>query len=112
MIPEVLVLSAGQGRVVVELTAEHDLVTKDALHDLLTTLVEQNTLVVIDLTGAEFIDSSVIYNLAQADRLARARGSSVRVQLGPEGIARRALEITGMVEQLNCVVDRGEALAA
>lgn len=112
MIPDVLVLSAGQGRVVVELTAEHDLVTKDALHDLLTTLVEQNTLVVIDLTGAEFIDSSVIYNLAQADRLARARGSSVRVQLGPEGIARRALEITGMVEQLNCVVDRGEALAA
>ena len=112
MIPDVLVLSAGQGRVVVELTAEHDLVTKDALHDLLTTLVEQNNLVVIDLTGAEFIDSSVIYNLAQADRLARARGSSVRVQLGPEGIARRALEITGMVEQLNCVVDRGEALAA
>jgi hypothetical protein len=44
--------------------------------------------------------------------LARAQGSNVRVQLGPEGIARRALEITGMVEQLNCVVDRDEALAA
>ena len=66
----------------------------------------------IDLTGAEFIDSSVIYDLAQADRLARARGSNVRVQLGPEGIARRALEIAGMVERLNCVVDRDEALAA
>jgi anti-anti-sigma factor len=112
MIPDVLVLPAGHGRVVVELNAEHDLVTKDALHDLLTTLVEQNTLVVIDLAGAEFIDSSVIYNLAEADRLARARGSNVRIQLGTEGIARRALEITGMVDQLNCVVDRNEALAA
>jgi anti-anti-sigma regulatory factor len=68
--------------------------------------------VVIDLTGAEFIDSSVIHVLAQADRLARVRGSNVRVQLGMEGIARRALEITGMVDQLNCVVDRNEALAA
>ena len=104
MIPDVLVLPAGHGRVIVELNAEHDLVTKDALHDLFTTLVEQN--------GAEFIDSSVIYNLAKADRLARARGSNVRVQFGTEGIARRALEITGMVEQLNCVVDRNEALAA
>ena len=34
MIPDVLVLPAGGGGVVVELTAEHDLVTKDALHDL------------------------------------------------------------------------------
>ena len=112
MIRDVLVLPAGQGRVVVELSGEHDLMTKDALHDLLTTLVGRNELVVIDLTEAEFIDSSTIYCLAQADRLARARGSSVRVQLGPEGIARRALEITGMVEQLDCVIDRGEALAA
>ena len=108
MIPDVLVLPAGHGRVVVELNAEHDLVTKDALHDLFTTLVEENSLVVIDLTGAEFIDSSVIHNL----RLARARGSNVRIQVGAEGIARRALEITGMVDQLNCVVDRNEALAA
>ena len=112
MIPDVLVLPAGDGRVVVELNAEHDLATKDALGDLFTTLVEQNDLIVIDLTDAEFIDSSVIYNLARADRLARARGSNVRIQLGAEGIARRALEITGMIEQLNCVVDRDEALAA
>jgi anti-anti-sigma factor len=112
MIPEVLVLPAGNGRVVVELNAEHDLATKDALRDLFSTLVEQNDLIVIDLTHAEFIDTSVIYNLALADRLARARGSNVRVQLGTAGIARRALEITGMVEQLDCVVDRDEALAA
>jgi anti-anti-sigma factor len=112
MIPDVLVLPAGHGRVVVELNAEHDLATKDALRDLFTRLVEENSLVVIDLTGAEFIDSSVIHVLAQADRLARVRGSNVRVQLGMEGIARRALEITGMVDQLNCVVDRNEALAA
>ena len=112
MISDVLVFPAGEGRVVVELSGEHDLVTKDALHDLLMTLVERNELVVIDLTQAEFIDSSTIYCLAQADRLARARGSNVRVQLRPEGIAHRALEITGMVDQLNCVVDRDEALAA
>jgi hypothetical protein len=36
----------------------------------------------------------------------------VRIQLGTEGIARRALEITGMVDQPNCVIDRNEALAA
>ena len=112
MFSEVLVLQAGHRRVVVELRGEHDLATRQELRDLFATLVEQYDLVVIDLTEAEFIDSTVIGTLAFADRLTRERGSRLRIQLRAEGIVRRALEITGIVDQLDCVLDRDQALAA
>ena len=112
MFSEVLVLQAGHRRVVVELRGEHDLATRQELHDLFARLVEQYDLVVIDLTEAEFIDSTVIGALALADRQARERDSRLRVQLRAEGIVRRALEITGIVDQLDCVLDRDQALAA
>ena len=67
----------------VELSGEHDLETKDALHELLTSLIEENELVVVDISEAEFIDSSVLHNLVVADQLALERGSSFRIQLAP-----------------------------
>lgn len=111
MLSEVLVLEAGHRRVVVELRGEHDLATREELRDLLERLVEQYDLIVIDLTEAEFIDSTVMGTLMLADRLAQERGSRLRIQLRAEGIVRRALEITGLVDGLDCVLDRDRALA-
>ena len=51
------------GAVVVELLGEHDLVTKSAMSDLLEGLVSDYDLVVIDVSRAEFIDSSFLHLL-------------------------------------------------
>ncbi len=110
MIDGVLVLRPAVSKAVVELTGEHDLDSKYSLRELLTELVESNDLVVVDLSDAEFIDSSIIQNLVNADRLARERGSRVRIQLHTAAIVERALEITGIFDFLDCVSDRETAL--
>jgi len=96
---------------VVELQGEHDLDTRDELHELLARLVEQHDLVVVDVSQALFIDSSVLGNLARAHRQAGERGSCFRIQLGTAPIVRKALEISGLLGHLECVGDRTEALS-
>ena len=46
--------------VVVELNGEHDIASKHALRSLLSDLLATCTLVVVDVTNAQFIDSSVL----------------------------------------------------
>ena len=111
MIPDLDVLRPRVGAAVVELHGEHDLATKTEVRELLTSLVETNDLVVIDVTDARFIDSSFLHNLAEADRLARSRGSRLRLQLGTASIVRKALEVSGLLERLDCAPDREQALA-
>ena len=111
MILDLDVLRPRVGAAVVELHGEHDLGTKIEIRELFTSLVEENDLVVIDVSDAGFIDSSFLHNLAEADRLARSRGSRLRLQLGTAAIVRRALEISGLLERLDCVPDREQALA-
>ena len=110
MLADVNVSKMGRGAAVVELCREHDLSTKDKLSALLASLVEQHELVVIDVSEADFIDSSVLNNLAQADKLAKQHGSHVRLQLGTAKIVRTALEISGLLAVLDCASDRQEAL--
>jgi hypothetical protein len=53
----------------------------------------------------------MLYNLAIAHRLALSRGSRFRLQLGTAPVVRRALEISGLLEYLDCVPDREQALS-
>jgi anti-anti-sigma regulatory factor len=68
-IPDIGVLRPRPGVVVVECKGEHDLSTSDALEQLFTALVSENDLVVVDVSQAEFVDSSFVHNLVKADRL-------------------------------------------
>ena len=111
MIPDLDVLRPRVGAAVIEVHGEHDIATKTEVRELFTSLVETNGLVVIDITDAQFIDSSFLHNLALADRLARSRGSRLRLQLGTATIVRTALEHSGLLEHLECVPDREQALA-
>ena len=104
------VLRPSFGQAVVELNGEHDLETKEMLAELLASLIEENDLVVVDISQAEFIDSSVLHNLLKADRLARARGSRFRIQLGTAAIVEKALELSGLLDCLEVVPDRERAL--
>ena len=110
IIPDVVVVHDGPGRVVAELVGEHDLSTREEIRELLVALVEENELVVVDLSSAAFIDSSVMQVLAQAHRAAQAQGSRLRIQLDGNGIVYKALEVTGLLDSLDCVRDRAQAL--
>jgi anti-sigma B factor antagonist len=99
------------GAVVIELYGEHDLVTSARLGTILGTLVSSHDLVVVDLSETEFIDSTVLLALVQADRQARENGSAFGLQLGTEHVVRKALEITNLLDRLEHHPTREEALA-
>ncbi len=91
-----------RGTAVVEVSGEHDLATREAVHELLTGLVEENAVVVVDLTEATFIDSSFLYCLVEAHKCARRRGSQLRVRVGESTAVRRALETSNLYHYLGC----------
>lgn len=100
------------GTVVVECRDEHDLATRAELRELLENLVSEHELVVVDLSEATFIDSSVIQNLLIADELGRKGDSHVRLQLGKAPMVQRALQMSGVLEILDHAETRDQALAA
>ena len=100
------------GAVVVECMGEHDSASKEELGRLFSELVRENDLVVVDVSEAAFIDSSFLNNLVVADRLARQRGSRLRLQHGTSLIVMRALEVSGILAVLDGAATREAALAA
>ncbi len=109
---DIEVLYTSSGAAVVECTGEHDMTTREEVDRLFGLLVADNELVVIDVSEARFIDSSFVNNVLKADRLARQKAKVVRLQIGTAQIVRRVLEISGIVEKLDCVESRDEALRA
>jgi anti-anti-sigma factor len=98
------------GAAVVALRGEHDLVSSDETDELFSQLIAANDRVIVDVTEALFIDSSFIHNLVKADRLARARGTLFRLQMGTLPHVRRALEISGVLDHLDVVHSRDAAI--
>ena len=95
---------------VIALHGEHDVVTEVQLEQLLSDEIEANGLVVVDVTNAEFVDSSFLHNLVKADRLARSHGSRFVLQMGTARIVRSAIEISGILQRLEWAGSRAEAL--
>lgn len=107
---DVLVAYPSPGTAVVRFTGEHDLVAREDLRALLDSLVEQNDLVVADVSEAKFVDSTTMHALLDADTAARVRGRTFRLQLGTAAIVRRAFELSGVLGRLEYVDSREEAL--
>ena len=105
------VLHPRPGAAVIECVGEHDITSKDQFASLQSELVVENELVVVDVSDAEFIDSSFVSNLFKGDRLARQHGSRLRLQHRTEVIVLRALEVSGALARLDGVSTREEALA-
>jgi anti-anti-sigma factor len=95
---------------IVALHGEHDLATHDELRQVFQSLLRSGELVVVDLSQADFIDSSVLNNLLRATNEARERGLSVTVQLATTPNIRRVFEVTGLLDRLPCVSTREEAI--
>jgi anti-sigma B factor antagonist len=105
------VLRPRDGVVVVVLSGEHDLASSNELDELLAGLVTTNELAVVDLTTAEFIDSSTLGVLARAHREAEKSGNRLRLQVEPGATVERILEISGLFAHIERANTRDEALA-
>jgi anti-anti-sigma factor len=105
---DVQVESPTPGTVVVNFMGEHDLVARQELRELLDSLVEENEVVVANFSHAQFVDSSTIHALVDADALARVWGKTFRLQLGTAAIVRRAFEVSGILERIECIHEDAE----
>ena len=110
-----IALEAAEGDVVVVVVeGEHDIYTAPTLRERLEEALGRGTGVVVDLTGATFVDSSILGALLDARRQAQERGVGYVVAIGDEvepGV-KRILDITGLVPVLPVVHGRAEAVAA
>lgn len=111
-----IVLDDSDGDVVsVVVRGEHDIYTAPALRDRLEEALGAGPAgMIVDLSGATFLDSSILGALLEARRQALERGLNYVVCLGedPEPGVARILEITGLVPVFPVVRSREEALTA
>ena len=102
---------AAGGAVVVELLGEHDLETTPHLREVLHSLIASHDLVVLDLNGALFIDSSVMLMVVQAHRLAVDTDTHFRLVIDGATTVHRVLEISKVLEHCDVAPTRELALA-
>jgi anti-anti-sigma factor len=108
---DVLVTAPRDAVALVELKGEHDYATSSELGSLLESLVDENELVVVDVSHALFIDSSVITNLLQASRASSSRAHRFRLHIGTAPLVGRVLEISGALQLIEHTTTREAALA-
>jgi anti-sigma B factor antagonist len=100
--------------VVIVVEGEHDIYTAPTLRDRLDEGLERGGGIVVDLTGATFVDSSVLGALLDARRraLESSQGFVVCVGATVEPGVQRILDITGLVPVLPVMRGRDEAVEA
>jgi anti-anti-sigma factor len=105
---------AAEDVVVVVVEGEHDIYTAPALRERLDEALARGGGVVIDLTTATFVDSSVLGALLDARRraLEAEQGFVVCVGEAVEPGVQRILDVTGLVPVLPVVNGRDAALDA
>jgi anti-anti-sigma factor len=108
---ELRVLYPRPGTAVVEVLGEQDLATVDETARLFAKLVVQHPLVAADLSAAQFIDSSFLKNLKNAQQSAQELGHTVLMQVNTEPMVRRILEVMNFFDHFDHVSTREEALA-
>ena len=94
---DVTVTHLGGDRWVIALDGEHDISTVSHFQDELDRVFATGTSLVLDLSDATFIDSSVIRTLLAAHQRAQATtGEQLAIVAPPGGIAERVLDLTGL----------------
>jgi anti-sigma B factor antagonist len=102
------------GVAVVDVLGEHDLTTASELSQRLDSLLGEGLGIVVDLSRATFIDSSVLAALLAASRDAGARGSGFAVTVPADEAdgVRRVIEVTGLDQVMTMARDRAGAVDA
>jgi anti-sigma B factor antagonist len=99
------------GITAIRLEGDCDLTNASVLGDEIDRALESGTALILDLSDATFIDSSVIHALLGAARKANGRGQpAVVLQLGTAASVERVLEIVSIEQVLPRAHDRPEAI--
>lgn len=100
------------GVAVLSISGEHDLNTAPDLRRRLDELVGERSSIVVDLSPATFVDSSILGVILEARRRATDAGLGFALAQGDGADAvSRVLEITGLRAELPVHASRGDALA-
>jgi anti-anti-sigma factor len=108
--PDLRVERPQPDRAVVVLAGEHDQSSAAELRNLLAQLVDESRVVVVDLSAARFADSVTLNVLVQAKVAANARDCRFRVQMGPDALLHRLFEVAGLIDAMEVVATREQAL--
>jgi anti-sigma B factor antagonist len=101
------------GLAVVSISGEHDLSTAPELRRRLRKLLGEGSAIVVDLSQATFVDSSILGVILDARRRAGDGGTGFAVAQANGGDAvRRVLDVTGLRERLPVHGARADAEAA
>lgn len=92
------------------LEGDFDLTNAPALDAQIDLALDRGNDLILDLSEASFIDSSVIHLVARAAQTAQTTEQTVVLQLGTAAIVERVLELSGIEEVLPRAHDRQEAL--
>jgi anti-sigma B factor antagonist len=106
------VRSPQPGVALVVLAGEHDLYSGDELRQILEASVACCDHLIVDLSAAEFIDSTIIHVLVQTRRSATELDRKFNVLLGTAPAVERILQISGLIPLLGVVPTVEQALAA
>ncbi|TNH27916.1 STAS domain-containing protein [Micromonospora orduensis] len=96
--------SSAPGRIVVTLIGECDLAARDELTAVLTSAVRGAPVVVVDVGGLRFLDSTGLHTLVTAYRSARTDGRRLYV-VNADGAVASVLDITGVGHLLSPPAD-------
>jgi anti-anti-sigma factor len=98
--------------VIVVVEGEHDIYTAPTLRERLDEALGRGGGIVVDLTGATFVDSSVLGVLLDSRRRALEAGQGFVVCIGEtvEPGVQRILDITGLVPVLPVLQGREQAI--
>jgi anti-anti-sigma factor len=98
---------------VLTLHGEHDISTTPTLREEFARAYGSGSSVVVDLTGVEFMDSSVLQGILYGRDFAEQEARHRLVLVVPEdGPARRLVSLTNLDELITTYRTRTEALAA
>ena len=110
--PTIEVRSPQPHATLVVLGGEHDLASADELRRTFGRSLAVCDHLIVDLSAAEFIDSTTILVLKETIEHAAALDRKFTVVLGTAPIVERVLEISGILPLLNVVPTVERALAA
>jgi len=111
-VPTIQVRSPRPHAALVVLAGEHDLYSADEVQQTFDQSLAVCDHLIVDLSSADFIDSTIIGVLLQTKKDALERDRKFNVVLGTAPIVERILEVTGVVGRLNVVPTVERALAA
>ena len=114
MIPGEIALDRTEdGLAVLTISGEHDLSTAPNVRTQIDGLVAERTPIVVDLSAATFVDSSILGVVLEGRRRAADAGIGFAVCQDEDNDAvARVLEITGLRQELPVHPDRAAAISA